>query len=1656
VARLWTIGLLTLACAICSAKGNVALNLQNQVGSERVFTLAIVAAKGSASAEESKALLADLNAFRHVAKHEDCTPIVRFLSQYPNSTYSGSLWLNLGLLRLKQGYYTRASYCLDRAWSNLKDVAAWPAKSYGDRALAELALLDAHSGAASQLESLLAEVKGRPIYGSATQRLIDAKQALAYYQKAPGALSECATDSLLIMGDLEHKKIADSPDVLSTSSRTSLSQLVTSAAKEGLPLTPAFRKPGTTIVFPSIVHFRMGHYAVVTGFKSGHYILRDPSFGGTVAMSRKAFQEEASGYFLLAVRRLPLGWSPVPVSIASKITGAGETNSGDGGDSGDGSPDTGDDGGDDPEDSPPDDEDPGDEDPCDGDDGITRYTFNAMLCGLKLVDTPIGYTPAAGPTVKCRITYNQKEMTDPPATFSNFGPKWRFQFFSYVQDDPSNSLVTPTMFSPGGGFTQNALGTPDEYTGVVLTQTSSNPIEYTATAPNGSQLIYSQSDNGTTTRNVYLTKIVSPEGLYLTLTYQTTTGIKLLKITDQFGRVTAFSYTFASDPYKITKITDPYGRTASFTYDTAAPYHLLSITDRIGIKSSYTYTSGTDFISTLTTPYGVSTFTTSDTSNSATNMSKWVEATDPMGHTERCEFEGNMNYTAPTDPFVPNVPGWTITNNYLNYRNTYYWNKLAYADYGTGTTPDYSKAKVYHWLHLNDSDTTSGILESVKMPLENRQWYFYKGQPTDGSSYATISTVPGMVGQRPAIAARGLSNGNTSLVMSSVNPAGLTTQATDAMGRITNFSYASDNVDLTSVSVQGSGSTSTVVWQGSNYVKHRPEKIIDSNGGTYTISYNAYMEPSTVVNPLGQKTTYVYNTHGCLTEVEGPAGQVLTTYTYDTYDRVMTVKDALGDSKTLTYDADDRVTSVKYADGTSDSYTYNLLDLAVHTDRQGRTTSFVYNPLRQLIAKIDHAGNATNYSWCLCGHLSTITDPNGNSTIFLRDIEGRLLRKINSDGTYEARSYAGDTSWVQSITDAKGQTRYFNYNPDGSVQNATYLGATLATPSVSYTYDPYFPRISSVVDGSGTRSYTYIPYGSPGGGKAATISQTGMDTITLGYDMLARVTSVATGAKADTLTYDSLGRITKEVNPLGTFTYTRYGNTRLPSEISGGPITTTFSYLALPKIPRLSALVNKAGTTTLDDFGYTYNPAGSLATWSGSYQGNSAAATYDPQDRLASWTVKSGSSTVASEAFTYDPMGNRLTSTNGSVDDTYTTNVANEVTAELLPSAHEAYKYGYDANGSLTNLSFTNTASPTTNYTASLYYDGENQLNRYISGTHESIFYHNSLGRVTKILEYSGSTLESTTSYLWMGQHLLEAKTSAGTKYFYPQGVVETSGTPYYYSRDHLGSIREVTTSTGSVVASYAYDPYGLTTQTSGSYVSDLGYEGYLRHSASGLLLTPSRVYAARMGRWLTRDPAGFKGGFNLYGFVGDNPLHNIDPSGRTPISSLTGVLSFADVSVGTMHQISSFVGHAPYQKRVLFPGFGSVEAPIEIDEPPTIIDNPGDDEGPDPWDYNQNNGDEEDDPDSYEETSVLLNPFQYWADRGVYEYDENGNPYLPEDWNPDDYGFNLDDPCASDDGSGTDNGSDQDGDYDGDGNQADDGSSNDADSGGDTPVSDF
>jgi RHS repeat-associated protein len=104
-----------------------------------------------------------------------------------------------------------------------------------------------------------------------------------------------------------------------------------------------------------------------------------------------------------------------------------------------------------------------------------------------------------------------------------------------------------------------------------------------------------------------------------------------------------------------------------------------------------------------------------------------------------------------------------------------------------------------------------------------------------------------------------------------------------------------------------------------------------------------------------------------------------------------------------------------------------------------------------------------------------------------------------------------------------------------------------------------------------------------------------------------------------------------------------------------------------------------------------------------------------------------------------------------------------------------------------------------------------------------------------------------------------------------------------YYHQDHLGSAAFVTDADGSVVEATSYYPSGAKRHEElvRAIETHYGFSQKERDDESGLLYFGHRYEHPALGRWISTDPLGEKGGGpNPYAYVDNNPLKLRDPDG--------------------------------------------------------------------------------------------------------------------------------------------------------------------------------
>lgn len=1289
------------------------------------------------------------------------------------------------------------------------------------------------------------------ITGSATEAVQTAHEQLSLAKKDPRHLFLCgptALRMLLLAITASSENLEFLRWYRASPKGTNLSEVAGLATKAKFDHRVIFRQAGQSVPVPSVIHWKVGHFAAIVGKSNGRFHVQDPVFPGRqIWATQAALDSEASGYFLVS-RELASGggWRTVEGDEAATVWGKGPTNGtppgiagpqdpsahspgSNGFPGGGGSPLVGSPGGGNSpfEPNPPD---------C----GMCTYDIGESTVSLSLSDTPVGYTPSIGPSPWMRIAYNQREDSQPAnATFFNVGPKWTLNWLTYITDDPTNLGANVSRYIAGGGAYfyagyQSASGefTAQNYDGSILVLASQSPVTYRRQLGDGSAEIYAQSDGSATyPRRIFLSQVIDPQGNALMLNYDS--QMRLVSLVDATGRQTTLHYEFGARPFLITKVADPFGRAATLTYDSTG--RLTSITDVIGLKSSVTYDANS-LVNSLATPYGTTTFAYTAPGTNA--PPRYVQVTDPLGYNERVEWiepapipDSDPPNTVPSSmPLVPK-------NQYLTYRNSFYWDKNAYALAGCTQSGgcDYTKARNRHFAHdAINTNQKSTTIESVKYPLENRIWLNYPGQTA--SNYSGSYTQPIATG-------RVLDDGTTQISRASYDTAGFykLTQLIDPLGRTTSFSYG-NGIDLSAVSQRTAYGVWQLAAQFAYNTQHRPILYTDAAGQTTSYTYNPAGQLTSATNPLGQKTSYQYNTAGDLIAITNANNQTAASFTYDSFDRVRTFTDSEGRIVTYDYDAADRVTKITYPDGTNDLYTYDKLDLASYHDRQSRLWAYTHDANRRLTAITNPLDQQTLFGHDNNGNLTSLTDPGGKTTTWSYDVQNRLTQKKYADNSTVTYGYENTTSRLKSVLDALGQTRQFSYAIDDQLTGISYLSAVNPTPNVSFSYDPHFPRMVSMSDGIGTTLYSYFPVGSLGALQRQ--QETGplpSSTMAYAYDALGRLTSRnVSGAGTETFGYDMIGRTTSHGSDLGQFTLSYLGQTGqiAARELASSTVKTTWGYLPNSGDRRLASIGN----------------IGFSASQFSNYQ-----FTTTPENFISAIVESSDSTTVypgtAAQTASYNNL-NQLTNLSGQT-------------------------LTYDANGNLTADGQRTFSWDAENRLVGVTYPGQ-------PGKQTTFAYDGLSRRVAISSTPAGGGSAATKSYIWCGARICQARdaTNAPTREYFAEGefVPGSPGQPYNYAIDQIGSVRRAFADAANAPA-YSYDPYGNTLQAPAPD-TDFGYAGMFYNADSGLYLTLFRAYDPVAGRWLSRDPIDNISGDrrreegNLYQYVRGNPISLYDPLG--------------------------------------------------------------------------------------------------------------------------------------------------------------------------------
>jgi RHS repeat-associated protein len=882
-----------------------------------------------------------------------------------------------------------------------------------------------------------------------------------------------------------------------------------------------------------------------------------------------------------------------------------------------------------------------------------------------------------------------------PSCATSGAPCTTFYSYSYNASnplDPRNDKLTAIRDGRSSSVTDNTYLTSYAYNAAGQLTSATTPA--TSDFPSGRGTTYAYS----TGSEAGFSGGTIPAGL-------------LLSTTTPGNAVT--SYTYYSDG-DLAKVIEPSGRYTVYTYD------------QLGRPATSTvYTSS--FPSGLATSYNYNAMGQPVTVTHPSVTNTVTGATHALQDSYAYGTDGNLLSLTQSDTTGGDASRVT-SYTYNDHDQVASTTQPAGATSGGGSQSQGASSPYPQGAVTGYNYDTSGNVTSVTDPDGNVRRYAYNeyGEVTQVTLYtpSTSQSSPVANCSPPATADPA---GGCDLVTGSYtyDPAGLVAATTDAMGRITNYTYDTNQDLIASTTTDASttpttGRQTTYSYDGAgNRVSQSVRAMSGGAVGTSTVT-------NYTIDAAGRLTSELIDPTPSGTSNSGYANRTVS-YTYNANNRVtsQTTGTIGGSTSSVTgygYDTAGDMTSRTVQNGSS-----------------ALRTTWTYDQNGQALSLTTPASNTTNYTYDQAWNLATVTGPS---------VQIQTYAAQSPTATRPATSYGYDTFGDRTQAhDPNGNTAVTGYDGDGrviSVTQPSYTppGASSAiTATTSFGYDGN-GNLTQVTDPAG--NLTKYAYDALGDKVSVTDpqlpGQSAPGLWTYGYDAAGEQLSAtdplnnktqatydyfgehatATDARSNTTSYthDYLGDLTQTASPDGVVTkntYDHLGELVSASDAYGN--TTGYAYDYAGRIAQLTNPdssfaqygYDQAGKlTSVTDYGAA--PAGQVApqlrsessgynadgkvTSAKDWNGNTTSYAYNAAGELTSQVKPVSSSSTITTAYGYDPAGNQTAVTGGNGNTTWTTyntwNQPESVIEPATPAASSAadrtWTTGYDASGRPTSV----------------------------------------------------------------------------------------------------------------------------------------------------------------------------------------------------------------------------------------------------------------------------------------------------------------------------------------------------------------------------------
>ena len=657
-----------------------------------------------------------------------------------------------------------------------------------------------------------------------------------------------------------------------------------------------------------------------------------------------------------------------------------------------------------------------------------------------------------------------------------------------------------------------------------------------------------------------LTKITTPNGRYLTFTYDASN--RITQVTDILGRAITYTYDGSG---RLWKVTNPLTGVAEYTYD--ALHRLLTMKEPGG-NTHVTNTYDANGRVATQTQADSTTYQFAYTLDGGGNVTQ-TDVTDPRGYVKRFVFNSAGLTTSVTDALgqpeaQTTTYEWQATTNLLLSVTDAFNRKTAYTYDAKGNTLTVTKlATTPQALTTTFTyEPTYNQVATVKDPLNHTTTFGYdaKGNLTTiTNALNKITTITVNAAGQPLTIKNPLNQTTTFTyevgdLVSIKDPLNRTTQRIlDAAGRLRNITnslgqktvYTPDALD-------------------------RITQLTDAINGNTAFTYDANSNLLTVTDAKSQQTIYTYSNMNRTSTRKDPLLNT-ETYTYDNNGNVATVTDRKNQVTTYTYDALNRKTKATYHDSTSTNYTYdagNRITSIQEKDAGGTVTATItrtYDGLDRLTQEVTAQGTV-NYVYDNASRRTSMTVVGQTAVTYTYDNADRLTTVKQGTPTVTLAYDNADRRTKLTLPNTNSVT--YAYNAASELTTLTYKKGTTTLGTLLYTYDAAGNRIKT----GGTFARSNLPPALSTVSYNANNQQTTFGTNTETYDLNGNLATVTDAGVTATYSWNTRNQLTgiSTTGFAASFSYDSFGR-RTGKTVQG--VTTNYVY------DGLNPVQEKAGTT---------------------------------------------------------------------------------------------------------------------------------------------------------------------------------------------------------------------------------------------------------------------------------------------------------------------------------------------------------------------------------------------------------------------------------------------------------------------------------------------